>query len=241
VKTTDKGIRLEGVTFSYAEHHPTMHFDLNVPAGRLAAVMGPSGSGKSTLFSLICGFESPVDGMIRLDGQEMTSASPAVRPVSLMFQNNNLFAHLNVNDNVGLGLSPSLNLNAVMREKRDEALHATGLHGLGQRLPSQLSGGQRQRVALARMLVRDRPILLLDEAFASLGPRLRTEMLTLVRQLHDKRTLTTLMITHDPDDARRIADDVLVIDNGTIAAQLSVHDALSGSKPHPALANYLHL
>src|SRR5690606_13784007 len=127
--------------------------------------------------------------------------APARRPVSMVFQENNLFAHLSVEANVGLGRSPALKLAADDRRQVSEALARTGLSGKEKRLPAELSGGERQRVALSRALVRERPVLLLDEPFASLGPALRREMLDLVRDLQAERGMTILMVSHHPDDA----------------------------------------
>ena len=209
-------IGLERVRFSYGE--TKMAFDLSVKVGEIVAIMGPSGSGKSTLLNLVAGFETPSSGRILIDGRDMGGVAPSQRPVSMVFQENNLFAHLDVAKNVGLGRSPSLRLSPSDRADIAAALARTGLAGKEARLPAELSGGERQRVALSRVLVRDRPVLLLDEPFASLGPALRREMLELVRALHADQAMTILMVTHHPEDARALADSVAFIDNGTIAA-----------------------
>jgi thiamine transport system ATP-binding protein len=180
--------------------------------------MGPSGSGKSTLLNLVAGFETPQAGRILIGGMDVTSLEPATRPVSMVFQENNLFAHLSVEQNVGLGRSPALRLTAEDREAIAGALARTGLAGKEKRLPRELSGGERQRVALARVLVRDRPVLLLDEPFAALGPALRDDMLDLVRGVHEEREMTVVLVTHRPEDARRVAQRMIFLDNGTVAA-----------------------
>lgn len=210
-------VTLDAVTFAWPGGGP-MLFDLSVAVGEILAIMGPSGSGKSTLLSLIAGFEAPSAGTIRIGGKAMSMLAPAARPVSMIFQENNLFAHLDVAANVGLGRSPSLRLTADDRTQVEQALARVGLAGKERRLPRELSGGERQRVALARALVRDRPVLLLDEAFGSLGPALRDEMLDLVAGLHESKRMTILMVTHDPGDARRIAPRTAFLDNGRIAA-----------------------
>ncbi|ASY70859.1 thiamine ABC transporter ATP-binding protein [Sinorhizobium fredii] len=197
-------------------------FDCAVPAGQIVAVIGPSGSGKSTLFNVITGFETPQAGKVEVLGEEMAGRMPADRPVSVIFQENNLFAHLDVATNVGLGISPSLSLAPSDRERIEEALARVGLAGFGKRLPPTLSGGERQRVALARALVRHRPLLLLDEPFAALDPGMRAEMRALLSDLHAEEGNTILLITHHPDDVRRLADSVLFLDQGRIVA----HDAL---------------
>lgn len=222
-------VRLDNVAFSYGE--TAMAFDLSVAAGQIVSVMGPSGSGKSTLLNLVAGFETPSGGRVLIDGTDVTSLPPAARPVSMIFQENNLFAHLDVASNVGLGRSPSLRLTQADRGDIAAALERTGLAGKDKRLPAELSGGERQRVALSRVLVRDRPVLLLDEPFASLGPALRKEMLELVRALYVDRGMTVLMVTHHPDDARSLADSVAFIDEGRVAACLPAAEMFSQQAP----------
>ncbi|GIX14939.1 MAG: hypothetical protein KatS3mg118_2898 [Paracoccaceae bacterium] len=150
------------------------------PAGTITALIGPSGAGKSTLLAALAGFLAPMRGRIVIAGRDMAGVPPALRPVSILFQDHNLFPHLTALQNAGLGISPDLRLSAAQRAEAEAALAAMGLAGLEGRRPAQLSGGQRQRVALARALLRRRPVLLLDEPFAGLGPGLRKEMLDLV-------------------------------------------------------------
>jgi len=210
-------ISLDKVRFAYAQ--TMFDFDLRFAAGAVTAVMGASGSGKSTLLNLVAGFETPSAGRVLFGGADLTTAAPAQRPVSMIFQENNLFAHLTVAQNVGLGRSPALKLDDADRRAVAEALARTGLTGKEERLPRELSGGERQRVALARVLVRDRPVLLLDEPFASLGPALREDMLDLLRDLQAERRMTILFVTHQPEDAERVADKVVFLENGTVAAR----------------------
>jgi thiamine transport system ATP-binding protein len=148
-----------------------------------------------------------------------------------VFQENNLFAHLSVERNVGLGRSPSLRLAEADHAAIAGALKRVGLAGKEQRLPRELSGGERQRVALARVLVRDRPVLLLDEPFASLGPALRDDMLDLVAGVHAERRMTVLFVTHQPEDAHRIGQDMVFLDNGTVAATGAVADFFTKAGP----------
>ena len=222
-------VKLEQVTFSYGE--TAMRFDLDVAAGEIVAVMGPSGSGKSTLLNLVAGFERPASGRVLIGGTEATRLPPAQRPVSMVFQENNLFAHLDVARNVGLGRSPALKLTARDHADIAAALARTGLSGKEGRRPVELSGGERQRVALARVLVRDRPVLLLDEPFASLGPALRREMLDLLRGLHAERGMTVLMVTHQPEDARAIAQRIAFVEEGAVAAFAPVGEMFSAAAP----------
>lgn len=230
VPLDDSGVRLDRVTFAYGSG-ASMLFDCSARAGAITAVMGPSGSGKSTLLNLVAGFETPKSGRVLVGGRDVTALPPAERPVSMVFQENNLFAHLTVADNVGLGVSPALKLSAHDREAIAGALARTGLAGKEGRLPRELSGGERQRVALARVLVRNRPVLLLDEPFASLGPALRDEMLDLVAGLVAERGLTVLMVTHQPEDARRIAADVLFLEDGRVVAHGAAGDFFGATGP----------
>lgn len=196
----------------------TLAIDIRVPRGAFAAVLGPSGSGKSTLLNVIAGFEPLAKGSVMLDSRDMTQAGPAERPVTAVFQDHNSFAHLDAWSNVALGLSASLSFDPAQRSAVDRALDLVGLSALAKRRPGEMSGGERQRIAIARVLVRKRPILLLDEAFAALGPGLRRDMLRLVKALHVSEGLTTLMVTHQPEDARTTSGSVIFVDKGVVRA-----------------------
>ncbi|PHQ85977.1 MAG: thiamine ABC transporter ATP-binding protein [Thalassobium sp.] len=188
--------------------------DLTVPAGGITAVIGPSGEGKSTLLSAIAGFIQPNAGRIVWDGLEITGRPPAERPVSLLFQDNNLFPHLTVAQNVLLGLRPAIRMQAGDADKIAVVLNKVGLAGLDARKPSALSGGQQSRAALARVLLGGRPVVLLDEPFAALGPALRDEMLDLCAEILATQGRTVLMVTHDPRDAARVAGQTIVVMDG---------------------------
>ena len=215
-----------------------MSFTLHADAGECLAVIGPSGAGKSTLIALIAGFERPLAGRVLIGGRDVTGLVPAERPVTTLFQEHNLFSHLDVDANVGLGIHPGLRLAAADRTRVARALADVGLAGLGRRLPGQLSGGERQRAALARSLVRNRPVLLLDEPFAALGPALRSEMLDLVDRLRRRASLTVIMVSHLPEDARRIADRVAFVHAGRVLA-VGPTAALLDRPLLPELAAYL--
>ena len=155
----------------------TVEADLEIAPGRRLAVIGPSGAGKSTLIEGIAGFLPVETGRITWQGRDITDAAPGARPVAMLFQDGNLFPHLDVAQNVGLGIRPDLKLDAAERARVAEAIARVGLEGLAGRKPAALSGGQQSRAALARVLVQNRPLLLLDEPFAALGPALKVEML----------------------------------------------------------------
>ena len=194
-----------------------MCFNLNVKAGERVAIIGESGAGKSTLLNLIAGFEFPAQGEIWLNDKNHTRSAPYERPVSMLFQENNLFPHLTVQQNLALGIKPSLKLTALEQEKIEQVACSVGLGDYLQRLPNSLSGGQKQRVALARCLLRDKPILLLDEPFSALDQKLRVEMLALIAKLCDEKDLTLLLVTHQPSELIGSIDRVLVVENGQIS------------------------
>ncbi len=228
-------LRFENVAI--AQDDWRMNADFELPAGSSTALIGPSGAGKSTLLNALAGFLAPVSGRILWSGADITPLPPAKRPVTLLFQEHNLFSHLTAARNVGLGLRPDLKLDADGRERVAAALATVGLDGLGARRPAQLSGGQRSRVALARALLRDRPLLLLDEPFAALGPALRAEMLDLVARIRSERGMTLILVTHDPRDARRIADLTALVADGRVLAPRPTAALLDD--PPPELAAYL--
>jgi thiamine transport system ATP-binding protein len=211
--------------------------DFEVPTGAWVAVIGPSGAGKSTLLAAIAGFFPLASGRILWNGEDMAPLPPGKRPLSILFQDQNLFGHLSVAQNLGLGLSPSLRLSAADHARIAQALERTGLGGLGERRPSQLSGGQQSRVALARALLRARPLLLLDEPFAALGPALKAEMLALLAEIAREQETTVLMVSHDPADARAFAPLSILVAQGRAEAPTPTAALLSN--PPPALAAYL--
>lgn len=220
-------LKLNDVTWLY-EHLP-MRFSLTVKQGEHIAVLGPSGAGKSTLLNLIAGFITPASGTIFIENQPHTHTPPAKRPVSMLFQENNLFSHLTVRQNIGLGMHPGLKLNTAQQHKLDVIASQMGIESLLERLPGELSGGQRQRAALARCLVREQPVLLLDEPFSALDPALRQEMLQLVSDVCRRQQLTLLMVSHSVEDAARIASRSLVIADGRIAWDGATEALLSGN------------
>ena len=210
--------------------------DLTIAKGT-TAIIGPSGGGKSTLLLALAGFEEPESGRVLFGDADMTRVVPAKRPATLLFQEHNLFPHLTVLQNTALGLRPDLKLSKAETDKVGSALGKVSLENMGARFPSELSGGQRQRVALARALLRDQPVLMLDEPFAALGPALRHEMLDLVAQIRDEQDATLLLVTHNPDDALRVAEWTILVADGVAAAPVLTQELLDN--PPPALTKYL--
>lgn len=214
----------------------TLGADTTLP-NTTTALIGPSGCGKSTLLAAIAGFLKPSQGRILLGVTRLDTLPPGTRPLSVLFQDNNLFPHLSVAQNVGLGIKPNLRLSPDQHAQVAQTLANLGLNDLATRTPSQLSGGQQSRVALARVLLRRKPLLLLDEPFAALGPALRHEMLDLVAQTAVAENMSVLMVTHDPADALRIAHQTCVIENGQLHPPADTKTLFDN--PTPELRRYL--
>jgi len=211
--------------------------DMTLEQGRKYAVIGPSGAGKSTLLGALGGFVPLTAGRLIWQGQDITQAAPGARPMTMLFQDNNLFPHLSVTQNVGLGINPDMRLSAEDRSRVLQALERVGLSAYADKRPGALSGGQQGRVALARVLVQARPLLLLDEPFSALGPALRNEMLDLVQDLVAETGAALIMVTHAPDDVRRIADEVIFVAGGVAEAPQPA--AALMDNPPPELRDYL--
>ncbi|OOF59847.1 thiamine ABC transporter ATP-binding protein [Rodentibacter myodis] len=205
-------IKLKNVKFHYQTM--PMAFDLHILPQEKVAIIGESGAGKSTLLNLIAGFDYANSGEIWLKGENHTQTAPHQRPVSMLFQENNLFTHLTVVENIALGLKPNLSLSKEEKMQVEQAASAVNLQAFLRRKPTALSGGQKQRVALARCLLRDKPILLLDEPFSALDPQLRGEMLGLIDRLCVEKKLTLLLVTHQPQELEEHIDRVISIHQG---------------------------
>ncbi|MCC1480911.1 ATP-binding cassette domain-containing protein [Roseibaca sp. Y0-43] len=226
-------LRLEDVRISQGDFH--LRADFGLEAGARVAVIGPSGAGKSTLMGAIAGFV-PHAGRVTWQGRALAH-DPGARPVSILFQDNNLFPHLTAFENVALGLKPSLRLSKEESLRVADALVRVGLAGLDNRRPAELSGGQQSRVALARTLIRARPLLLLDEPFAALGPALKADMLALVAEIATETGATMLMVSHDVADARAICGQTVLVADGV--ARPPKPTAALLDNPPPELRAYL--
>ncbi len=209
-------LNIEKLTFAYQSLK--FDFSLTVQQGDIVALVGPSGAGKSTLLHLVAGLSSPISGCLDFGVTSLLPLAPYQRPISILFQEHNLFTHLTVEQNIGLGISTQLKLDAHQRQQLLWAAEQVGLQDKLKRYPGELSGGQKQRVALARCLVQNHPIWLLDEPFSALDPMLRDEMLVLVKSLAKSHGRTIIMVTHQISDAQAIASHYAYLDQGKIQA-----------------------
>jgi len=209
-------IAVEGVSKQFGDYTALDDVSLEVPDGSLTALLGPSGSGKSTLLRIIGGLESPDRGRVVIEGEDATGVPPQRREIGFVFQHYAAFKHMTVRDNVAFGLTVRKQPKAKVDERVDELLGIVGLAGYQKRYPNQLSGGQRQRMALARALAVEPRVLLLDEPFGALDAKVRAELREWLRRLHDEVHVTTLLVTHDQEEAMSIADHIAVMDNARI-------------------------
>ena len=213
-------IQLRGVSKQFGEFAAVENIDLDVPTGTLMALLGPSGCGKTTLLRLIAGLEVPDEGRVLFDGQDATLWSVGERKVGFVFQNYALFRHMTVHENVAFGLKVKRRRErrtaAAIRSKVQSLLELMQLGWAHDRLPGQLSGGQRQRVALARAMAVDPQVLLLDEPFGALDSQVRHELRRWLRRLHDELHFTSIIVTHDQQEAIEVADTVAVLNRGRI-------------------------
>ncbi|HMJ03340.1 MAG TPA: TOBE-like domain-containing protein [Conexibacter sp.] len=209
-------ISVTGVTKRFGDYTALDDVSIEVPDGSLTALLGPSGSGKSTLLRIIGGLESPDAGRVEILGEDATSVPPQRRGIGFVFQHYAAFKHMTVRDNVAFGLTVRRRPKAEVASRVDELLEIVGLAGYQTRYPSQLSGGQRQRMALARALAVEPKVLLLDEPFGALDAKVRADLREWLRKLHDEVHVTTLLVTHDQEEAMSIADQIAVMDHSRI-------------------------
>jgi putative spermidine/putrescine transport system ATP-binding protein len=214
------------------------HFSLKVANGELVCLLGPSGSGKSTLLRMVGGFETPSGGIIAIDGEDVTRVPPERRPTGMVFQSHALWTHMNVFRNLAFGLKLRRLPKEEIRRRVEAVLDLVGLAGYGTRQTHQLSGGQQQRVALARSLVLEPKILLLDEPFASLDQHLRERLREEVRDIQQRLKITTLFVTHGQDEALALADRIVVMRDGRIE-QIGSPDQVYREPATPFVAGFI--
>jgi len=212
-------LKIDNLQYQYKNANDTYTYDLEVQPSEIVAILGQSGSGKSTLLDIVAGFIEPSSGSVKLDGQELLGLSVEKRPITILFQSNNLFEHLTVQKNILLGVNKALKDSIEEVEKVQAILKEVGLEAHEYKLASELSGGQQQRVALARVLIRREPILLLDEPFTGLDEATRLEMLDLVKKITIEHKLHTIMVTHEVEDCERIANHVYKMQKHTLVKQ----------------------
>jgi sulfate transport system ATP-binding protein len=209
-------IEAHGVTKRWDDFTALDDVSLTVERGSLTALLGPSGSGKSTLLRIIAGLEVPDAGTIVIAGDDVTNVAPQRRGIGFVFQHYAAFKHMTVLDNVAFGPRARRRPRAEVAAKVDELLAIVGLSGHAARYPSQLSGGQRQRMALARALAVEPEVLLLDEPFGALDAKVRADLRTWLRRLHEQVPVTTVLVTHDQEEAMDVADTIAVLDAGRV-------------------------
>ena len=235
-------IQIRNVSKNFGTFQALTDINLDIPDGKLVALLGPSGSGKTTLFRVIAGLESADEGAILFDGKDLTDVHVKNREVGFVFQHYALFKHMTVSENIAFGLkvrkkrdrpSPS-----AIKERVTELLNLVKLDGFANRYPSQLSGGQRQRVALARALAVQPRILLLDEPFGALDAKVRKELRRWLRKLHDEVHITSVFVTHDQEEALDVADQIVVMNQGKIE-QLGTPDEVYDHPASPFVYDFL--
>jgi sulfate transport system ATP-binding protein len=215
-KEKNVAISVRNLSKRYGTFQAVDDVSFDVPAGQLVALLGPSGSGKSTILRIIAGLETAETGTVELTGEDATAVPTQRRGVGFVFQHYALFRHMTVRDNIAFGLKVRKVARAEIRARVDELLDLVQLGGYAMRYPSQLSGGQRQRVALARALAPRPKVLLLDEPFGALDAKVRDELRTWLRRLHDEVHVTSLFVTHDQQEAFEVADQVVVLNRGRV-------------------------
>lgn len=231
-------IEVNNVTKRYGGFHALDDVSVDVPDGSLTALLGPSGGGKSTLLRVIAGLEVPDGGVVRIAGEDVTNIEPQKRDVGFVFQHYAAFKHLTVRDNVAFGLKIRKRPKAEIAAIVDELLHLVQLDNFAGRYPDQLSGGQRQRMALARALAVEPRVLLLDEPFGALDVKVRRDLRDWLLRLHEERPVTTIIVTHDREEAMELASQIVVI-NGSRVEQTGSPDELYDSPATEFVAGFV--
>jgi len=212
-------VRFHGVVKKYGEVTALKGLDLDIEPGKLVTLLGPSGCGKTTTLRLIAGLEMATQGSIHIGGEDVTHLMATYRKVSMVFQSYALFPHMTVRENVAYGLTVKSTPKAEAAEKAEHGLELVGLGGFGDRLPSELSGGQQQRVAVARAIVLEPEVLLLDEPLSNLDAKLRRHVREEIRQIQQRLGLTAVYVTHDQEEAMAVSDRIIVMNDAEIAQE----------------------
>jgi sulfate transport system ATP-binding protein len=210
------GINASGISKKFGNFVALDDVSLRIPAGSLTALLGPSGSGKSTLLRVIAGLEQPDSGSVYILGDDVTHVPPQKRGVGFVFQHYAAFRHMTVWDNVAFGLEIRKRQKTEIRDRVQDLLHLVQLEAFADRYPSQLSGGQRQRMGLARALAVQPKVLLLDEPFGALDAQVRKELRDWLHRLHQEVQVTTVLVTHDQEEAMEVADTIVLMNHGQI-------------------------
>lgn len=216
-------VRFERVVKNFGEVTALKHLDLSIDPGKLVTLLGPSGCGKTTTLRLIAGLEMATEGRIHIGGKDVTHLTATYRAVSMVFQSYALFPHMTVRQNVAYGLTVKSVPKAEAAQKAEEGLELVGLAGFGDRLPSELSGGQQQRVAVARAIVLEPEVLLLDEPLSNLDAKLRRHVREEIRQIQQRLGLTAVYVTHDQEEAMAVSDEIIVMKDAEIAQTGTPH------------------
>ena len=209
-------VEMKNINKNYGSFQASKDVNFSIEKGKLVALLGPSGSGKTTLLRMIAGLEAPDSGDILIDGKRVNDIPASKRGIGFVFQNYALFRYMTVYDNVAFGLELKKMPKKEIKERVTELLKITGLTGMEKRYPNQLSGGQRQRVAFARALAPNPQVLLLDEPFAAIDAKVRTELRLWLREMVTKLGITSIFVTHDQDEAVEVADEIIVTNRGQI-------------------------
>lgn len=229
-KSTLASVRFDSVVKKFGEVTALKRLDLTIDSGKLVTLLGPSGCGKTTTLRLIAGLEMASAGKIYIGGEDVTHLTATYRKVSMVFQSYALFPHMTVRQNVAYGLTVKPMPKAEAAQKAEHGLELVNLAGFGDRLPSELSGGQQQRVAVARAIVLEPEVLLLDEPLSNLDAKLRRHVREEIRQIQQRLGLTAVYVTHDQEEAMAVSDRIIVMKNAEIAQEGSPNDLYEAPK-----------
>ena len=231
-------VEMKNIYKQYGDFRASDNVSFGIESGRLVALLGPSGSGKTTLLRMIAGLETPNSGDIYIDGRRVNDIPASRRGIGFVFQSYALFRYMTVYDNVAFGLELQKVPKNEIKKRVMELLEITGLSGMEKRYPNQLSGGQRQRVAFARALAPNPQVLLLDEPFAAIDARVRTELRLWLRQMVTKLGITSIFVTHDQDEAVEVADEIIITNHGRIE-QMGTPAEIYKSPDTPFVAHFI--